>query len=121
MKFYYSAEFSISGLSRSIKSGMLRLMFGLVMLATSLNASAQAPQSIESLIMKLQSTSPEVRTSASRYIYGAGIDNAELYVAVANAIEVKIASLDKDSSSLLQQEVSWHTKALASSGDKDYL
>jgi hypothetical protein len=91
---------------------------GLVIMAMAMNATAQ---SVQSLIEQLQSTSPEVRIKASQYIYGGGIENAELYAAVADAIEKQSATLYKNPSKVVRQEVSWHAKALASSGNMDYM
>ena len=76
---------------------------------------------VESLFLQLQSPLQWVRTNASKSIYSVRIDNAELYEAVAIAIKMQLAILDKKSPSELQQEVAWHTKALATSGNLDYM
>ena len=94
------------------------ILCGLVVMAVALNATAQ---SVQSLMEQLQSTSPEVRIKASQYIYGGGIESAELYAAVADAIEKQSATIYKNPSKLVRQEVSWHAKALASSGNMDYM
>ena len=80
-------------------------IFGLVLLVISLDSQAQESPSVESLLEQLQSQLPDERAKASRQIYGAGIDSAELYAAVADAIERGRETLHKDSPGDLQRSI----------------
>jgi hypothetical protein len=97
------------------------ILLGLVAISLSSGAYAQSERSSASLIGQLGSAASQDRTEASRYIYGAGIDDAEVYKAVAAAIEISSSTLNRESPNTQQQEVAWHAKALASSGNAEYL
>jgi hypothetical protein len=97
------------------------ILLGLVAISLSSGANAQSERSSASLIDQLGSAPPQDRTEASRYIYGRGIDDVDVYKAVARAIETSSSTLSPESPSTQQQEVAWHAKALASSGNAEYM
>lgn len=75
----------------------------------------------KSTLERLQSSSQEERTRASRKIYEEGVDDKSLYEEVAIAIRKQIPTLNKKSPRAQQQEVAWHIKALSCSGNQKFL
>jgi len=61
----------------------------------------------------------DVRREASSQIFGSGLDNARLNEQLAGIIGDAIGGLDKNSPRI--DEIAWHVKALAASGDAKYL
>ena len=86
----------------------------------SIETSSRNP-AIESLIEQLHSSSTQQRTMASKTIFTQSIHDVELYEEVATAIRNQLANLNKKSPGTLQEEIAWHTKALATSGNEKYL
>lgn len=86
----------------------------------SIETSSRNP-AIESLIAQLQSSSAQQRTMASQIIFNQRIHDVELFEEVATAIRNQLANLNKKSSDTLQEEVAWHAKALATSGNMEYM
>jgi hypothetical protein len=97
------------------------IVLGILMIFVSHGSSAQETRSTASLIEQLQSDSAQDRIGASRYVYGAGIDDADLYAAIAKVIEVRSADLSDESSDVELKEISTHLKALGGSGNAMYM
>lgn len=83
------------------------------------NAYSQAIRSPEKLIERLYSSSSAQRRAASEEIFGAGIESPELYAVLATILDTDGMSAKKGDPR--EDEFAWHAKALASSGDEQYL
>ena len=94
------------------------LLLGLMLFAPVV-AVGQVDPRVEVLLARLQSTSIDTRIAAAQDVYGGGFASPELYLELAERIEQGLAKLQ--GSRRTSNELAWHTKALASSGDLRYL
>ena len=90
-----------------------------LMLLMMITARAQFGQNPEFLLEQLRSQSIAERTAACRQIFGAGMKSPDIYAQLALNLEAGLVNLDKKSPRV--EELAWHVKALASSGDLKYL
>lgn len=95
-----------------------RLLCTIVLAALSGAAFSQGVASSTRMTM-LQSDSIEDRRTASMDIYGAGLDDKQIYQRVAELLEGGLPDVGKDSPRL--DELAWHAKVLGGSGDVTYL
>lgn len=116
----------VSATSRLPNDGRRRLkavFFPLIVIAFVLSviatARAQVEKDIDAIIERLNSNSIEVRTQASQEAFGAGIKSDALYQKIESVAEAGLKGMDKNSPR--SNEIAWHIKALAGSGDIKYL
>lgn len=95
------------------------LVFLVLALAVAPSALAQFGDRSSMLIERLSAPSMEGRTLAAMDVYGAGIDSPELYAKLAELIEEILVVLPD--SGERATELAWHTKALGTSGDLQFL
>lgn len=98
---------------------MLALMLLAPGVAVAQVATTQTDPRVETVLARLQSTSISTRIAAAQDVVGGGFSSPELYAALAARIEHGLAELQRTDRHA--NELAWHTKALASSGDLRYL
>lgn len=104
----------------------MKMMFALacVLLVTlmafaPITAWAQIDPRVEVLLARLQSSSIDTRIAAAQDVFGGGFASVEIYDRIADRIELGLVELRR--STAHANELAWHTKALASSGDMRHL
>ena len=100
-----------------MKSSALLLAFFLLGAVSSVHA--QVGKDVGALIELLKSESVADRTRASKEVFGAGIRDEAVYAQISLLVEAGMEGIDKKSPRV--DELAWHVKALASSGDISYM